>query len=158
MKPRFDALSRRHRECLRLVYDRQVSKEIAVALGIEKSTVDTYITEAIRILDARDRRHAAQLLAEHEAGSPPDKIWSQPAGVEPAVAAMATVSAPGSANDWRSWLPYRRRGATHNTLGIPARLLWIVLLAIMMLIAFGMLVDGLAVLGTIVAGAGPAHR
>lgn len=64
---RFDRLTKRHRECLLGVRALQGSKEIADTLGIEKSTVDSYLTEATRILGARNRRHAALLLAEHEA-------------------------------------------------------------------------------------------
>ncbi|MBI0473983.1 LuxR family transcriptional regulator [Sphingomonas sp. MA1305] len=64
---RFDRLTKRHRECLRGVRALLGSKEIAAALGVEKSTVDGYLTEAVRILGARNRRDAALLLAEHEA-------------------------------------------------------------------------------------------
>lgn len=64
---RFDRLSKRHRECLRGVRALKGSKEIAASLGIEKSTVDGYLTEAVRILGARNRRDAALMLGDHEA-------------------------------------------------------------------------------------------
>lgn len=64
---RFDRLGRRHRECLRAVRQLKGSKEIAEQLGIEKSTVDSYITEAVKLLGARNRREAALWFAEHEA-------------------------------------------------------------------------------------------
>ncbi|MFD2138289.1 helix-turn-helix transcriptional regulator [Novosphingobium resinovorum] len=64
----FERLTPRQRECLRMVYDRLVSKEIAEKLGISSNTVDTYLTEAIAILGARNRRHAAALFHEYEAG------------------------------------------------------------------------------------------
>ncbi|WP_249340768.1 helix-turn-helix transcriptional regulator [Sphingomonas sp. 2SG] len=62
----FERLSRRHRECLRGVRELKGSKEIADELGIEKSTVDKYLTEAVKVLGARNRRDAALRLAAHE--------------------------------------------------------------------------------------------
>jgi len=67
---RFDRLARRHRECLRGVRALKGSKEIAEELGIEKSTVDSYLTEAVRVLGAKNRRDAALMLAEHEDAAP----------------------------------------------------------------------------------------
>src|SRR3546814_16567075 len=43
----FERLSPRQRECLRRIYLRSTSKEIATALDLGPGTVDTYITEAI---------------------------------------------------------------------------------------------------------------
>ena len=55
-------LSPRQAECLRLVWDRQAtSKEIALELGIAKTTVDSHIAEAVQLLGARDRRDAARI-------------------------------------------------------------------------------------------------
>jgi DNA-binding CsgD family transcriptional regulator len=57
------ALSPRQRDCLRLVWSRRAtSKEIAAELGISKSTVDKYCAEAVELLGARDRRHAAAIV------------------------------------------------------------------------------------------------
>lgn len=66
---RIDLLTRRHRECLRRVRQLKGSKEIAIELGIGKSTVDGYLTEAVRLLGARNRREAAMLLDAHEAAA-----------------------------------------------------------------------------------------
>ena len=63
---RFDRLTKRHRECLLGVRQLQGSKEIAEQLGIEKSTVDSYLTEAVKVLGARNRRDAALQLEQHE--------------------------------------------------------------------------------------------
>ncbi len=63
----FDRLTRRHRECLRGVLALKGSKEIAEELGIEKSTVDSYLTEAVRLIGARNRRDAALRWGAHEA-------------------------------------------------------------------------------------------
>ncbi|MGO7251502.1 helix-turn-helix transcriptional regulator, partial [Rhizobium brockwellii] len=59
--------TRRHRECLRGVKALKGSKEIATELGLGKSTVDSYLAEAVRLLGARNRREAAMALADHEA-------------------------------------------------------------------------------------------
>ncbi|MET4896357.1 helix-turn-helix transcriptional regulator [Sphingomonadaceae bacterium jetA1] len=66
---RFHLLTRRHRECLRGVKALKGSKEIAAELGLGKSTVDSYLAEAVRLLGARNRREAALALAEFEADS-----------------------------------------------------------------------------------------
>lgn len=63
---RFALLTRRHRECLRGVKALKGSKEIAAELGLGKSTVDSYLAEAVRLLGARNRREAALALAEYE--------------------------------------------------------------------------------------------
>ncbi|AXJ96997.1 MULTISPECIES: helix-turn-helix transcriptional regulator [unclassified Sphingomonas] len=63
---RFDRLSPRQRDCLRGVRALKGSKEIAGELGIEKSTVDGYLTEAVRILGARNRREAALAFGAYE--------------------------------------------------------------------------------------------
>lgn len=56
-------LSPRQRDCLRLVWSRRAtSKEIGAELGISKSTVDAYIAQAVELLGARDRRHAAAMV------------------------------------------------------------------------------------------------
>lgn len=56
-------LSPRQHDCLRLVWShRATSKEIGAELGISKSTVDAYIAQAVELLGARDRRHAAAIV------------------------------------------------------------------------------------------------
>ena len=55
-------LTPRQEECLRLVWERQAtSKEIALALGISKKTVDLHLAQAVAALGAADRRDAARL-------------------------------------------------------------------------------------------------
>lgn len=150
----FDHLSPRQRECLRLVFAFKTSKDIERELGIAKNTVDGYLAEAVRTLGARDRKHAAILFAEFEGRAP-----QAPAEMVPQVESgdhLARVAAPapdtasevlpGTASDWRSSLPLRRKEARHNPLRPVQRLVWIVGLAILMMVAFGMLVSGLAVL------------
>lgn len=173
---RFDRLTRRHRECLRGVRELKGSKEIADALGIEKSTVDKYLTEAVKVLGARNRREAALLLADHEAGrdglttsettekaegQTPDKMGgdSTRLSVSPidlpvdASPDEMIVGAPGVSGEApfrpRSpgiRLPFRREGQRDNDLTVGDRLIWIQAITLGIAIAFGMLMTGLQVL------------
>jgi DNA-binding CsgD family transcriptional regulator len=66
-----ESLTPRQVECLRLVWERRTSKEIAAELGLSKGTVDTYIFEAVGILGARNRREAAAMLFDAEGSTTP---------------------------------------------------------------------------------------
>lgn len=173
---RFDRLTRRHRECLRGVRDLKGSKEIAEALGIEKTTVDKYLVEAAKVLGARNRREAALLLARHETGdgdlttenvtentaeAAPNKIGgdftrlSDPAISLPPIVAPdeVIVGAPGVSGEAPLRrpspgirLPFRRKGQRDNDLTVGDRLIWIQAIALGAAIAFGMLMTGLQVL------------
>jgi DNA-binding CsgD family transcriptional regulator len=72
---RIERLTEQQRICLRHVYAHLTSKEIAPLMGIEPGSVDQHIKAAMRTLGVGDRRSAARLLAEHEAGRelPPDE-------------------------------------------------------------------------------------
>jgi len=61
-----DLLTRRERECLRLVYEHLSSKQIGRQLGISKHTVDTHVDKARQRLGAQDRYDAARRMAAHE--------------------------------------------------------------------------------------------
>ena len=69
----FASLTPRERDCLRGVRALKGSGEIARELGIATGTVDAYLATAKTKLGARDRKHAALLFAEHEAGFTPRK-------------------------------------------------------------------------------------
>ncbi|WP_249055048.1 helix-turn-helix domain-containing protein [Sphingomonas insulae] len=173
---RFDRLTRRHRECLRGVRELKGSKEIADALGIEKSTVDKYLTEAVKVLGARNRREAALLLADHDAreqvadaagptekaiDATPDKMGGDftrlsvspfplPSAASPD---EVIVGAPGVSGEAPSRprspgirLPFRREGQRDNDQTVGDRLIWIQAITLGIAIAFGMLMTGLQVL------------
>jgi len=166
--PRFDRLTNRQRACLRGVRALKGSKEIAEELGIEKSTVDGYLTEAVKLLGARNRRDAAIMLAAHEdvgappepresaAFSAPDKMGGHSARLfEPAVA-LSSIGAPEerTATDQPQGstlptvaigLPFRGKGR-RNDLSVGSRLIWIPVIAVGLTVAFGMLASGLQVL------------
>ena len=168
---RFDRLTKRHRECLRGVRALQGSKEIADSLGIEKSTVDSYLTEAVRLLGAKNRRHAALMLGEHDAATAPtpavatpDKMGGDSARLVPTAPPLPLTVEPdewvvgqpdtGSAgNEPRPSgfrMPFRRKGQADSDLSIGDRLIWIQAIAVGSAIAFGMLAMGLQVVTTLV--------
>ncbi len=70
-------LSRRQRECLRLMGQLKSSKEIARELNIKPRTVDSYLATAVTLLEATDRRHAARIFAEWDQFPLPQKLPSQ---------------------------------------------------------------------------------
>ena len=170
----FERLSPRHRDCLRLVYRRKRTKEIAALLGLSPGTVSGYCNEAIRILGARDRIDAAERLAAHEgdegdvpgsSATPPSSAaavsFASPSDRHPPSGWVAgtptdrSVELPTAAvPTWRKLLPIRTEGSTSNDLGIVARLLWIPLLALLFAIGFGMLATAVRVVSDLVAGRG----
>lgn len=138
-------LTPRQQECLRLIYERKTSKEIASTLGLSVGTVNTYISEAISTLNARNRRHAAELLhASDPSGMTPNKVELQSEGVPPIP--PTTEVEPQGSGDWRRLLPIRAKGATGNDLSVTLRILWILVLPVLAAIAFGMLAVGTRVL------------
>src|SRR3954466_5134224 len=71
-------LTEQQRACLRFVYARTTSKEIAPRMGIEPGSVDQHIKAAMRVLGVSDRRTAARLLAEDDARSGFQPLVYQP--------------------------------------------------------------------------------
>lgn len=146
----FERLSPRQRECLRRVYLRSTSKEIATALDLGPGTVDTYITGAISTLKARNRRHAAELLhAYEETAGAPRKFEFEKAGVVEPGPDETSRSSEAKPLTWLQSLPFRTKGVPFNDLSPFLRFFWIVQLGIALAIGFGMLAVGLEVLSRI---------
>lgn len=136
---RIPQLSKRHRECLRLVRDLGGSKDIAIQLGITKNTVDSYLREAVAILGASNRRQAALAFAQFEATETPHQITGDSTWVDadPQIrpTTFSTISAARDApigfvgaspsTDRRSPLPFREKGGRYNDLTKAQRLIWI---------------------------------
>ena len=152
---RFERLSPRQRECLRLVFARKRTKEIADALGLSVGTVSTYCTEAIRILGARDRIDAAEQLVEYETQTGPSKLEPPSEGVGEAPPPTATLHPGTTAPWWRGVGRNRLEGAPHNDLGFFARLICIPLIALVCALAFGMVASSVRVASDLVAGRAP---
>ena len=147
---RFATLSKRQKECLRLVYRRRTSKEIARDLGIEKSTVDGYLAEAVRHPGARDRRHAAELLAVEEdspsiVGGDPARVAEIPPAPPPAEPQLRDASPALSP------LPFRRRGEAGNDLTPTQRILMILVLSVGLALAFQLVANGVALFNGVVS-------
>lgn len=170
---RFALLTRRHRECLRGVKALKGSKEIAAELGLGKSTVDSYLTEAVRLLGARNRRDAAIALADFEAHEndqvteievepTPHKIIPDSAGLVSEPTPMPLPMAPDGSTvggavqgghvhaSPRLSLPVRRQGQARNDMTMAERLLWIPTIAVALAIGFGMLATGLDVMTRVI--------
>lgn len=64
---RFDRLTLRQKDCLRLVAQGYTSKEIGRELGISYSTVDNHLLAATQALGAGSRAEAARLFMRHAA-------------------------------------------------------------------------------------------
>ena len=130
-----ESLSPRQLECLRLVWERRISKEIARELGISKTTVDGYIAEAVQALGAKDRREAAAMVF---AGYTPDRVRGDPTRVDGAVHAGEVAepeTEPETAQSaWRNarglGLPLATGGHNRNDLSALATVFWIFALAI----------------------------
>jgi DNA-binding CsgD family transcriptional regulator len=170
---RFALLTRRHRECLRGVKALKGAKEIATELGLGKSTVDSYLAEAVRLLGARNRREAALALAEYEAEAngqvnviieedSPHKIIPDSSGLffepnpVPVPISPDGSTVGGAVQDGhvhassRLPLPIRRRGQLRNDMTMAERLLWVPTIAIAFAIGFGMLATGLDVMTRVI--------
>jgi len=141
-----ERLSPRHKACLRLVYMRLTSKEIAAELGIGVGTVDSYIAEATTLLGARNRRRAAELLFSSEDVTPPASLDPMFTGVSSSDAHSPPPTGSKQANVWLNLLPFRSSGVTRNELKPIQRLFWILQIAFAVAISFGMLATGLEVI------------
>lgn len=120
-----EKLSPRQRDCLQLVWERQAtSKEIAAELGISKTTVDGYVSEAVATLGARDRRDAAAIAF---GGKPRAASGGDTARVSDEVTEVRSDLMSTEAF-WTS-RPWRSKRQPRNTLTLVQTLGWIVLIA-----------------------------
>jgi DNA-binding CsgD family transcriptional regulator len=127
-------LTPKERECLRLVADNRSSKEIAQELGISKASVDTYCNRARAKLGVPSRRAAARLVMEAERTAPHP------------VSRPAASAAPSPAVHLSVLPPIARLGPWQRV-GL------IVCGAVVLAVAFGMLVTGLWALNSLASEA-----
>lgn len=145
---RFDHLSRRQQQCLRLVRDGMTTKEIAAAIGLSPSTVDSYIADAVKAVGASDRRAAARAFVDRDA-IPEQSGPGFPRLVEDAP--LAPTPAASEERPPAGWqLPLRRNGLVPGDVSKGRRLVWIVAIPVALSVGFGMLMTGLDVLGRVV--------
>jgi DNA-binding CsgD family transcriptional regulator len=160
---RLARLTDKQRACLRLVYAHMSSKEIAPRLGVEPGTVDQYIKAAMRTLGVADRRAAARMLAEHEAGFRQPLVY-QPldiAVIADPVTFGASTEGPGERMSGGAMreeraifevlptpspdslpLPLPIRGGKPSDLSALKRLAWIVAIILLIAFIFGFFVTG----------------
>ncbi len=109
-------LSDRQKQCLAGVAAHRTSKEIAADLGISPKTVDGYIADAVALLGARNRQHAATtFMALSEVVSSPVVLPGEPIRVEPdetPVSALVTQSddVRGTSRGLERLRPFHRLG------------------------------------------------
>lgn len=142
-------LTPRQKECLRHVYERRTTKEISALTGLAAGTVDTYIAEAVTALNARNRRHAAELTHVRSCQTvTPGTFEPKKSGVE---AGYAKPIAPDlrEAQHLETVLPFRQKGAIGNDLGPLARLFTVFGFAIALAAGFGMLAIGMRVVSDV---------
>ncbi len=96
---RFDNLTERHRECLRLVYQLRKSAEIAVILGVSTGHINNLLIEAKEIIGVTSRFEAARQFAAYETGvdslHPVENTSSQPP-LSPLPSVLPTSKAPNN--------------------------------------------------------------
>lgn len=157
-----ERLTPRQRDCLRLVAQGYVTKEIARRLGISDLRAAKDIDAAMKKLGVSRRIEAARLLAEHEQRGvnvipgAPDPLAE--AGVDGSSSPRCRGGAPaqilreeraayegGQAPPDLGW-PLRPHGGRGNSLNLWQRVIWIVLLCAAALIAFGTLAGGIGAL------------
>lgn len=139
-------LSPRHRQCLALVHKLRTSKDIAAELGLAVGTFNSYIAEAVTLLGARNRRHAAELLFSTEAAAPPEKVQPELTGVASQAASASQPESGLQSGDLLVLLPFRSSGAKRNAFKPVRRLFWILQIVLALAISFGMLLIGLEAL------------
>ena len=145
---RFARLSPRQRECLRLTYELRTTKEIARTLGLTIGTVNGYLSEAIAILGAPNRRAAAIMFHDHEA---PLKIGGQSVRVaDPATDSASVEPASVPASFWGPLDPRNRE--SDNDQGIIVRIGWIIAIAVAFAIGFGALAAGIRTVNDLLVG------
>lgn len=76
--PALDQLTDAQRECLRLVYTRHSSKEIAEIVGVSPSAVDKRLERAVQVLGVTSRFVAARMLVASEGGETYERTTSDP--------------------------------------------------------------------------------
>ncbi|PTQ12288.1 helix-turn-helix transcriptional regulator [Sphingomonas oleivorans] len=174
---RLDKLTDGQRACLRMVFAHMSSKEIARELKISSHTVDQRLRSAMQLLSVASRVEAARLLAAHEgAGAYQSSVYQPPyiapAAEEPMIGPsvdqgagqqltgqsdavkeeqLAYEAAPAPTPPKRGYmLPIPTSGRKRNDLDWKRRLTWIVAIAMLSALSFGMLLAGLDALSRLV--------
>ena len=138
---RFNRLSARQHDCLRLLVEHRQSKEIARELGLSLNTVNSYLSGSYEVLQVANRGEAARVYGEFlRRAAPPEPVYES-SRVEPEPPTIAYPEPEGATSEPIARgslvvagrrLPFRARGGTRNDLTSPERLAWIAGLAVAM--------------------------
>lgn len=131
---RIPLLAERHKKVLRLYRKRLRLKEMARELSLSEHSVNTYLTEAVQILETPGRQAAADALARHEGTSQVSRYQRSVADID--VEPVVTPESQRQDADEKSvgFLPLRPKDGTPNRLPGHLRLLWIVALLVTLVI------------------------
>ena len=139
---RLELLSEQQRNYLRCVHRGLTSKEIAQQHGGSHHTVNAEIALAMRLLGARSRAQAANMLIEAEMRSSYERSYEPPAIAE--TSELPVVPMPGKAPFVPTFsLPIPTAGRPTNELSFWQRTRWIVILAVTLALAAGGLLSGI---------------
>lgn len=154
---RFERLTPRQRECLRLVRDLQSTKQIAATLGIRPGTVNGYLDDAVAVLGAQDRRNAALEFANYERLDPEkfggdSNRFEHDSSGDPTFGAGRVGQAatqnrvqeervpfeviPERSVPRQSQLPWSQ-GGSRNELTLSQRAFWVIAIALAIMMVFG---------------------
>ncbi|MEQ7873487.1 LuxR C-terminal-related transcriptional regulator [Sphingomonas sp. ASV193] len=174
-EPRLDRLSAGQIDCLALVYQHMNSKEIAARLEISPHTVDQRIRLALQTLGVERRSEAARLAAAaglfeapyqrliHQAPhiddpaavpQPSEAVSHQIRHADRAggTSSAGVITEQATSGRWSSLpLPFATRSKPANELGVGARLLWVLLIALGAMFCAGMYLAGLESLSRLMA-------
>ncbi len=106
---RFDRLTDRQRDYLRLVFQHRNSQEIGFAVGVSARAVDKQLQLAKDIVGTTSRFEAARLFAEHEAGVEgfyPASIAPSRPPFWPLPMPLPTTARPTNSLTWRQVLAW----------------------------------------------------
>ena len=90
-----DSLTKREKECLRLLLGARTAKQVAIALELSPSTVEGYLKSARAKLGVSDSGDAARILASSEvSGTAPQYLGDGPPLLVPAVGIDPSAETP----------------------------------------------------------------
>ena len=142
MTDSIDRLTERQKDCLRLVSEGYISKEIGRLLGISPATVDNHVRAALEVLRAPSRAEAARMLRAHETDQ---ALTSQPAPLaEPLPIPAVSDVGPSDRSWWSRLVP--APGGARNTLSWEDRNFAILRVALAGLIVLVLATLGLSLL------------
>lgn len=149
-------------ECLSLIAEYKTSKEIGRELGLSSHAIDARVKRILSALEVASRDEAARLYIQQRDPAYQPLIYRTPdidsqvsLGEKPAAAAPFDEVAAGpigylndsviggarSSPDWIIALPFRTPGRPDNDLPAVARLTWIVIILLLVIVSVSLLIN-----------------